>query len=893
MKKTDFYRLRRALAILAAGVAVGGMTGSASAQLQMYRMQTLGPGGGVPAPAVPGTPVLNGTNVTIPWYGTMGWYSILGQTNLGAPWINLGSAEAISYASQATVGVPPTFLASGNFQLNQSNSYAGSTTCAGCHAAEFNSWTDTAHAGAYNDLVNSGKQFASCVQCHTVGFGQPTGFVSNSPVASLEGVGCETCHGPAGWHKNSDHSVILPALSVDPAICGSCHNGTNPQYNEYTNSLHYLVEPDVDYGFSGGVYYTNFVVIGGTNLYGYYVTTNGDGSLATNACSGIINSSYVPGSSVDPGQARQASCGICHSGATRMAMLNDYAARQVGITNPLALPLASDAGAWGPSCADCHDPHGLNPSPILASVTNIVGNVTNIGMPVVGYEYVQLRNPLWSSNYYTMATTTDARKDPSGNTFYMNTTFGSMYNPSINVCGQCHNTRGARWDGLAYGLMSNSVPVTNWVEVYTYTYTTNYDMYGHVQGVLTNLNDTGTTAPQVTNAWSLYTGLTTNATGLSRAPHMSPQYNMLIGILQPDYLNSTNGKNIYTNGVLNNGIGIYASHAGIANRSPYNTNQCVTCHVPNYKVGKTAVTGHTFDMDPNGCALGGCHTTGYPDWVDYQLSTTNTLANLVALLNQWANDKAPTVLGSAYSKSLLNSWEYTSPGQLASLTNSGPANQFLLPTNILQARFDTYMVANDGSFGVHNPTFIPLLLSDAETKILSQYPIAAFKASTTLGTTNASGLKVTFTSLGTGITGYGWSFGDGNTSTSANPVNYYTNTGVYTVILTATNSVNATETLMRTNYITVVPAAPTPSFTVTPSSGTHPLTVNLTNTASSTGNYLSLVVYAGTVTRANGIYGVVAPTATCTLTNAGTYNIVETIGVAGATSTVTNTVIVN
>jgi hypothetical protein len=159
---------------------------------------------------------------------------------------------------------------------------------------------------------------------------------------------------------------------------------------------------------------------------------------------------------------------------------------------------------------------------------------------------------------------------------------------------------------------------------------------------------------------------------------------MLIGILQPDYLNTTNGKAVYTNGLANNGMGIYATHSGIAARSPYNTNQCVTCHVPSYKLNGANVTGHTFQMDTHNCTI--CHSSGAPDWVDYQLTTTNSIRNLTALLNQWASDKAPAILGSsAYNKSLQNSWEYTTPGPLASIANAGPstANQLLLPTNIL------------------------------------------------------------------------------------------------------------------------------------------------------------------------------------------------------------------
>ena len=408
MKTIDHYLMRRALAIVTTGLALGGIIGSASGQ--MYRMPTLGAGGGVPAQATLNPLIYTATNCTLSWYGMDGWYTVQATTNfLTGPWNSVTSVEASAYAWTTTVANPdPTN--SYFFRLSQANSYAGSPACGGCHGAQYTPWTATAHAHAYNDLVNSHQQNNSCVLCHTVGFGQPTGFDTNSPVASLEGVGCETCHGPAGWHKNSDHSVIVPALSVAPEVCGSCHQGHNPQYNEFTNSLHY--------------------------------------ATASPAVSSI---------------SQAASCGVCHSAAVRMAMLDDYANRLNGYTNALVMPTLSDVQAWGPSCATCHDPHGLTPSPLFGYVTNIVAGVTNKIMVPLAPKYVQLRNPLWSSNFYTMPAQADSRKDSSGTTYFMNTTFSSTYDPSVNVCGQCHNTRGARWDGRAYGLITNVVPVTNLV----------------------------------------------------------------------------------------------------------------------------------------------------------------------------------------------------------------------------------------------------------------------------------------------------------------------------------------------------------------------------------------------------------------------------------------------
>lgn len=843
----DLYPMRRALSVLTAGLALVGIIGTASGQ--MYQMQTLGSGGGVPAAPVLNNPVVNGTNVTLSWYGTMGWYTIQGSTSPAGPWNNYQTVEATSFAWQNT------FLDTNgydNFRLSQANLYAGSAACGGCHGAEYTPWTTTAHANAYNDLVHSGQQNSSCVLCHTVGFNQPTGFDTNSPVASLQGVGCEDCHGPAGWHKNSDHEIILPVVSVDPAICGSCHQGHNPQYNEFTNSAHYLT--------------------------------------VSAAVSSVGN---------------EASCGTCHSGAARMAMLNDYANRLKGQTNALVLPTLSDAQAWGPSCADCHDPHGLTPTPVFGYVTNIIAGVsTNVSWTNVYNNYVQLRNPLWSSNFYTMPSQADARKDSSGNTYYMNTTFASIYNPGINVCGQCHNTRGARWDGRAYGLITNVVPVTNLLvsAAYTYTYTTNYNLYNQIVGILTNAYPTGgtTTNTVITNALAVTTGLTTNVTGFSRAPHLSPQYNMLTGILQPDYLNTTNGKTFYTNGILNNGMGIYATHSGIVAKSTYNTNQCATCHVPSYTSAAGAnVTGHTFLIDPNGCALGGCHTSGAPDYPDYALENSNLVVSVADLLNRWGLSNAPAIFTNNWNNYQQNSWEYTSPGSLASITNSGPsaADQLLLPTAIQQARFDIYMVYSDGTYETHNPTLIPLLIKDAETKVMSQFQTAMFTTKSTYGKPGAS---FTFTNLNyPNVTACTWNFGDGGTSAStAQVVTYaYTKTTTatnYTVSLTATDA-NGTQTMARNNYIHIY-VVPTPSFTNSSTTLVkNKVTVNFTNT-SPNANYGTWSFYSPAgISSANKLAGVAAPPSyipSFTYTNAGSYPVVLSAASPGGSAGVTNIIVV-
>ena len=318
--------MRHALAMLTAGLVLGGLA-AANAQnpvifpTNVYYMSksvatnVLPPysaGGGVPAGALIGTPVQTSSNWTIGWYGMRGWSTIQGSTNL-VNWVNLTTVEATNYAWTATVA--NTLGAAENFRLNQNNSYAGQAQCSGCHVDKYTGWAQTPHSTAITVLLNPNGTFLSshdspsCLVCHTVGDGQPTGYVyatnSASYTSGLANVGCEDCHGPAAWHTASEKDQITPAVSMDPAICGSCHQGHNPQYNEYTN-----------------VNYT----------------------AASNAPLGVfqLNKSHSIGN-----HGSSLSCGICHQANNRMAMVHEYYDQLAGNPHPVTLFSSTDADALG------------------------------------------------------------------------------------------------------------------------------------------------------------------------------------------------------------------------------------------------------------------------------------------------------------------------------------------------------------------------------------------------------------------------------------------------------------------------------------------------------------------------------------------------------------------
>jgi gliding motility-associated-like protein len=81
--------------------------------------------------------------------------------------------------------------------------------------------------------------------------------------------------------------------------------------------------------------------------------------------------------------------------------------------------------------------------------------------------------------------------------------------------------------------------------------------------------------------------------------------------------------------------------------------------------------------------------------------------------------------------------------------------------------------------------------------------------------TGCAPMVVTFTSTSTGSpTSYSWNFGNGLTSSAANPVVPYTTPGIYTVTLTV-SSASGSNTKTQSNYITVN-QVPTVSLSATP-----------------------------------------------------------------------------
>jgi hypothetical protein len=235
--------------------------------------------------------------------------------------------------------------------------FAGAEKCSICHIDTHETWMATAHAGALETLKKINQHTNSrCLACHTVGHGVETGFLDEAKTPHLAGVQCENCHGPAGEHASRPlDKKKRPLITNAAQMCGGCHTDAHhPTYDEWATSGHSSLElPEEEFA--------------------------------------------------DPvtGPPRMATCGACHSGATRIAMLQG-----IRYDEPPVMPTTHAAASTPITCAVCHNPHEKTGNP------------------------GQLRNPLFSKINYSYST---------------GASFASQYNPEVNLCGQCHNMRNARW----------------------------------------------------------------------------------------------------------------------------------------------------------------------------------------------------------------------------------------------------------------------------------------------------------------------------------------------------------------------------------------------------------------------------------------------------------------
>jgi hypothetical protein len=139
-------------------------------------------------------------------------------------WLAIGLAALITVSALAITCLWPTSgraLATGTSCSLARDGYQGPECCAGCHPAEHEGWSHTAHAvagvdPAFQVRVQQEADPAACYCCHTTGYDQGTGRYA------LPGVTCERCH--AAYHQ--EHSAATMAVASPIELCGGCHAHT-------------------------------------------------------------------------------------------------------------------------------------------------------------------------------------------------------------------------------------------------------------------------------------------------------------------------------------------------------------------------------------------------------------------------------------------------------------------------------------------------------------------------------------------------------------------------------------------------------------------------------------------------------------------------------------------
>ncbi|MDF1812098.1 MAG: multiheme c-type cytochrome [Verrucomicrobiales bacterium] len=109
--------------------------------------------------------------------------------------------------------------------------YTGSQSCAACHPTAYAAWQKSRHAHAFTTLVK-GRTDAdpNCIGCHSVGFGETSGYRREYGETRLTNVGCESCHGPGSEHikqraLGDPSKVTFQFRPLGASDCTKCHHG--------------------------------------------------------------------------------------------------------------------------------------------------------------------------------------------------------------------------------------------------------------------------------------------------------------------------------------------------------------------------------------------------------------------------------------------------------------------------------------------------------------------------------------------------------------------------------------------------------------------------------------------------------------------------------------------
>jgi Cytochrome c554 and c-prime len=137
----------------------------------------------------------------------------------------------------------------------QTFKFIGADKCKVCHnkpatGEQYNKWLKDPHAKAIKTLTSQASldyakkngiadpaKEPKCLKCHSTYDKASAGL--RAGITALEGVSCESCHGPGNSYKSPtvmknkklamESGLIIP----DKTVCLGCHNKENPFFKEF------------------------------------------------------------------------------------------------------------------------------------------------------------------------------------------------------------------------------------------------------------------------------------------------------------------------------------------------------------------------------------------------------------------------------------------------------------------------------------------------------------------------------------------------------------------------------------------------------------------------------------------------------------------------------------
>ncbi len=262
--------------------------------------------------------------------------------------------------------------------------------CNHCHANTVDNVLTTGHSEAYDDLAPDNQENLYCLQCHTTGFDSEVSFgdteiaeenrgpnldgyddyygVEGDSAAerrlALEGVQCESCHGPMG-PRFSDHAPDISFSTYTDTLTGEseslCYKCHHTQIEEWVESGHAQAE-----GGDPVALASHF----GRSSCDYCHTS--EGYIRTH------DPKYLT-YEFEAGVYSHIGCPTCHdphvgdAGGGNYAQLRDVSAEEVQYTYPWEPgdPEVPRMEGYGPAqtCVQCH--HGRR------NTSNVLGQIAN------------------------------------------------------------------------------------------------------------------------------------------------------------------------------------------------------------------------------------------------------------------------------------------------------------------------------------------------------------------------------------------------------------------------------------------------------------------------------------------------------------------------------------